>query len=240
MTRYRYAARLNSFLTRPELVLARAHRRGPARFDLIERAATVDGPERGRRQLPPADRRHRAGGDALAPGRPGPHAQRLRHALQRRPRLPRGRLHQRRPAVRDKAIDLSRRGVDEAREAGGSMLTLWLGQDGVDHPFEADYVRMWELRGRGHPAGRRARPRACPSRSSTSPTSPGHRDHPQHRRHAAGYRGGRRAEPGRHARLRPRPLRRREPGHGSRRWWGGAVACSACISTMATASATMV
>ena len=25
------------------------------------------------------------------------------------------------------------------------MLTLWLGQDGLDHPFEADYVQLWEL-----------------------------------------------------------------------------------------------
>ena len=48
-------------------------------------------------------------------------------------------------AVRQRAIDLSRRGVDEAREAGGSMLTLWLGQDGVDHPFEREYGRLWEL-----------------------------------------------------------------------------------------------
>ncbi len=36
------------------------------------------------------------------------------------------------------------RGIDEAREAGGTMITLWLGQDGVDHPFEADYRRLWE------------------------------------------------------------------------------------------------
>jgi xylose isomerase len=48
------------------------------------------------------------------------------------------------PAVRRKAIDLTRRGLDEAREAGASVLTLWLGQDGVDHPFEADYARLWQ------------------------------------------------------------------------------------------------
>jgi xylose isomerase len=48
-------------------------------------------------------------------------------------------------AVRKRAIDLTRHGMDEAREAGGGMLTLWLGQDGVDYPFAADYVQLWEL-----------------------------------------------------------------------------------------------
>ena len=47
-------------------------------------------------------------------------------------------------SIRQRAIDLTRRGVDEAREAGGSVLTIWPGQDGVDHPFQADYARIWE------------------------------------------------------------------------------------------------
>ena len=42
MTRYRYAARLNSFLTRPESFWpGRAEK--PGTFDLIERAASADG-----------------------------------------------------------------------------------------------------------------------------------------------------------------------------------------------------
>jgi xylose isomerase len=48
------------------------------------------------------------------------------------------------PQVRRRAIDLTRRGIDEAREAGGRMLTIWPGQDGVDHPFGADYARLWD------------------------------------------------------------------------------------------------
>jgi xylose isomerase len=53
------------------------------------------------------------------------------------------------PAVRQRAIDLTRRGLDEAQAAGARMLTIWPGQDGVDHPFQADYGRLfdWEVEG---------------------------------------------------------------------------------------------
>ena len=53
------------------------------------------------------------------------------------------------PAIRQRAIDLTRRGLDEARLAGARMLTIWPGQDGVDHPFQADYARLfdWEVEG---------------------------------------------------------------------------------------------
>ena len=44
------------------------------------------------------------------------------------------------PAVRREAIDLTKRGIDAAREAGCSLMTLWLGQDGFDYAFQADYA----------------------------------------------------------------------------------------------------
>ncbi len=47
------------------------------------------------------------------------------------------------PVVRRAAIDLTRRGCDACREMGGTVLTLWLGQDGWDYPFQADYARLW-------------------------------------------------------------------------------------------------
>jgi xylose isomerase len=46
--------------------------------------------------------------------------------------------------VRQAAIDLTLRGADACREMGGGTLTLWLGQDGWDYPFQADYPRLWE------------------------------------------------------------------------------------------------
>ncbi|PLK73271.1 hypothetical protein C0V73_04965 [Rhizobium sp. TH135] len=47
-------------------------------------------------------------------------------------------------AVRREAIDLTKKGIDAAREVGSSLMTLWLGQDGFDYAFQADYARMWQ------------------------------------------------------------------------------------------------
>jgi L-rhamnose isomerase len=46
-------------------------------------------------------------------------------------------------AVRQEAIDLTKRGIDAARETGSDLMTIWLGQDGFDYSFQADYNRMW-------------------------------------------------------------------------------------------------
>jgi hypothetical protein len=51
-------------------------------------------------------------------------------------------------AVRQKALDLTLRGLDALAEAGGDLMTLWLGQDGFDYPFQADYgALLGRLRG---------------------------------------------------------------------------------------------
>jgi len=148
VTRYRYAARLNSFATRPELFWPERDER-PTTLDLIDRAATVEGltaldvnfpqqteglglPElRGRI----ADRGLTLNGFAMRyNGDPSFRSGAFTNADQ---------------AIRRHAIDLTRRGIDETREAGGRMLTIWPGQDGVDHPFGADYARLfdWEVAG---------------------------------------------------------------------------------------------
>jgi xylose isomerase len=46
--------------------------------------------------------------------------------------------------VRREAIDLTKAGIDAAREAGSKLMTIWLGQDGFDYAFQADYDRMWQ------------------------------------------------------------------------------------------------
>lgn len=48
------------------------------------------------------------------------------------------------PQVRRAAIDLTRRGIDALQEMGGSLMTLWMGQDGVDYAFQGDYREMWD------------------------------------------------------------------------------------------------
>ena len=48
------------------------------------------------------------------------------------------------PTVRRAAIDLTRRGLDSLAAAGGTLMTLWMGQDGFDYSFQADYMALWE------------------------------------------------------------------------------------------------
>lgn len=47
-------------------------------------------------------------------------------------------------AVRREAIDLTKRGVDAAMAMGAPLMTIWLGQDGFDTSFQADYARLWD------------------------------------------------------------------------------------------------
>ncbi|GIX14496.1 MAG: xylose isomerase [Paracoccaceae bacterium] len=48
------------------------------------------------------------------------------------------------PARRRAAIDLTRRGIDALSRMGGRLITLWMGQDGFDYSFQADYARLWD------------------------------------------------------------------------------------------------
>ena len=47
------------------------------------------------------------------------------------------------PKVRRAAIDVTKRGLDALAAMGGRLMTLWMGQDGFDYSFQADYARMW-------------------------------------------------------------------------------------------------
>ena len=46
--------------------------------------------------------------------------------------------------VRQAAVDVTRRGLDAMAQMGGRVMTLWMGQDGVDYAFQGNYARMWE------------------------------------------------------------------------------------------------
>jgi sugar phosphate isomerase/epimerase len=48
------------------------------------------------------------------------------------------------PATRRAAINLTKRGIDACSAMGGTQMTLWMGQDGFDYSFQADYGRMWD------------------------------------------------------------------------------------------------
>ena len=46
--------------------------------------------------------------------------------------------------LRRTAIDQTKRGIDKMLEVGGSLMTLWMGQDGFDYAFQADYRQLWD------------------------------------------------------------------------------------------------
>ncbi|MBG1233407.1 sugar phosphate isomerase/epimerase family protein [Aestuariivirga litoralis] len=46
--------------------------------------------------------------------------------------------------VRRAAIDLTKKGIDEMRGLGGNLMTLWMGNDGFDYSFQADYAAQWQ------------------------------------------------------------------------------------------------
>ncbi|ATM95567.1 Xylose isomerase [Yersinia frederiksenii] len=46
--------------------------------------------------------------------------------------------------IRRQAIELTKRGIDAGREFGANLMTLWMGQDGFDYCFQADYKKIWE------------------------------------------------------------------------------------------------
>ena len=47
-------------------------------------------------------------------------------------------------ATRRAAIEETKRGLDALADMGGRLMTLWMGQDGVDYAFQGDYGRMWD------------------------------------------------------------------------------------------------
>lgn len=48
------------------------------------------------------------------------------------------------PRVRQAAIDITLQGIDKLSELGGSLMTLWLGQDGFDYSFQVNYQQLWD------------------------------------------------------------------------------------------------
>ena len=46
--------------------------------------------------------------------------------------------------VREQAVELTLRGIDRMTKLGVNLMTLWLGQDGFDYPFQVDYRQSWE------------------------------------------------------------------------------------------------
>jgi xylose isomerase len=47
--------------------------------------------------------------------------------------------------IRQEAMDVCRRTIDNARELNCESINLWLGSDGHDYSFQIDYIRHWNM-----------------------------------------------------------------------------------------------
>lgn len=139
-----FATRLNSFQTRPELFPSAVGDRLTLR-ELVERAASVRGLS-GLDLNYPDHLRGPEGANIVA--RAADLGLALNGFAMRYygdPAFKAGAFTHPDPAVRRAAIDLTKRGIDALAAAGGSLMTLWLGQDGFDYPFQCDYAELWRL-----------------------------------------------------------------------------------------------
>lgn len=141
-TRFAYATRLNGFKANAATVWPGRNR--ITSLDLIERAATVPGLSAVDFNYPDhlegtTAKDIRAKLDSLGISLNG-----FAMRYYSDPGFKMGALAHPDAALRAKALDLTLRGLDALAEAGGDLMTLWLGQDGFDYPFQADYLQMWD------------------------------------------------------------------------------------------------
>jgi xylose isomerase len=141
-TRFAYATRLNGFKADAATVWPGRNR--ITALDLIERAATVPGLSAVDFNFPdhlegttPRDIRAKLDGLGISLN-----GFAMRYYSD--PGFKKGALSHPDKAIRAKALDLTLRGIDALAEAGGDLMTLWLGQDGFDYSFQADYLRLWD------------------------------------------------------------------------------------------------
>lgn len=138
----RFATRLNSFASMAEAAWPGQKSRPTVR-QMIERAASVAG-------LSDVDLNYP---DHLADGAAETAKMVLENGLSinglamryyTNPAFRRGAFTNPDPNVRREAIDLTKRGIDAAREAGSNLMTIWLGQDGFDYAFQVNYAALWD------------------------------------------------------------------------------------------------
>ena len=137
----RFATRLNSFASNPDTYWPAGHGK-PSPLQMAKRASTARG-------LTDVDLNYpdHLGTDARATGQAirdlGLAVNGLAMRYYSNPAFKIGAFTNPDPVVRREAIDLTKRGIDATREAGSKLMTIWLGQDGFDYAFQADYDTVW-------------------------------------------------------------------------------------------------
>ncbi len=137
-----YAARLNAFRVGAERIWPQKNR--ITTVDLLARAASVPGLNAADLNYPD----HFEGSDPAELGHVLDGLGMVLNGLAMRyytdPGFKLGAFTNPDPIIRSKAIDETKRGLDALAEMNGRLMTLWLGQDGFDYSFQADYARLWD------------------------------------------------------------------------------------------------
>ena len=139
----RFATRLNSFAANPQAFWPGRSGK-PTMLDMAERAATVEGLTDVDLNYPD----HLAEGAAGVARRIGDLGLAINGLAMRyytNPAFKLGAFTNPDPAVRREAIDLTKRGHRRRPRGRRSLMTLWLGQDGFDYGFQADYDAVWAM-----------------------------------------------------------------------------------------------
>jgi len=141
MSELKFATRLNSFASGAHLYWP-GQQGKPSVLQMIERASTDEGlthldlnyPQHITTDIPALRKRIEDVGLAV-------------NGMQMRwdaPEFKIGAFTNPNPEIRRKAIELTKRGIDAGREFGSTLMTLWMGQDGFDYCFQADYKKIWD------------------------------------------------------------------------------------------------
>ena len=142
MTAFRFATRLNSFGSAPQLFWPGLVGR-PSMLQMAERAASAKGLTDLDLNYPD----HVGEAPSKIAGKLGDLGLTINGFAMRyysNPAFKIGAFTNPDAAVRREAIDLTKKGIDASRAAGTSLMTLWLGQDGFDYAFQADYKTLWQ------------------------------------------------------------------------------------------------
>ncbi|MFO1075700.1 MAG: sugar phosphate isomerase/epimerase family protein [Geminicoccaceae bacterium] len=142
MTLSRFATRLNSFASAPQLFWPDLAGK-PTVMQMAERAATVPGLTHLDLNFPDQVE-GRPEAIARRVGELGLNLNGLAMRYYTNPAFKRGAFTNPDESVRQEAIELTKRGIDAARAMGCDLMTVWLGQDGFDYNFQLDYRQVWD------------------------------------------------------------------------------------------------
>jgi len=131
-----YAARLNAF----KLGLSNS----ATVADMIARAAAVNGLDSADLNYPDHFSHHTPRELSAILNDQGMHLNGLAMRYYTDPGFRLGAFTHPEKAVRQAALDITKKGIDALSEMGGQVMTLWMGQDGFDYSFQLDYQQAWD------------------------------------------------------------------------------------------------